>query len=415
MKLCIVSIVSGNYLAYAKVLGASIKLHMPGASFRVLVVDRPSKMIDCAIEESGLEVTYATELGIPDIERIFYKYDILELNTALKPSFLKRMFANGFSHVIYLDPDIQLFAPLDPVLMAMETASITLIPHALKPVLDGNRPSDVDFLRSGTFNLGFIALRDSTQAQEMLDWWESRCLGLGFNDTVFGVFVDQKWIDLVPCYFESVTILRHPGCNVAYWNLHEREIKQTGTHYTVNGESLIFFHFSGIAAQTPQVLSKHQTRHKLVAGTPLAEMVAQYCQALLNAGHASLVKIPYSFGRLNDGTPITSVMRRALCCASEIESNPFDPSSPFQQRLKSCHVTPSSKALIPVENVTSSNLDQKGLRVIAVNIVVRLCVRVLGVAKFTQLLRYTSLLTRESHLSAVLIKEPLDFRHLPRR
>jgi hypothetical protein len=415
MKICIVTIVSGNYLAYAKVLGESVKQNVPEAEFRVLVVDRLTSDIDIAAKESGLNLTYAAELGISDIERIAYKYDIMELNTALKPTFLKRAFADGFTHVIYLDPDIQLFAPMTPVFEAMECANITLIPHALRPVLDGMRPSDVDFLRAGTFNLGFIALHSGDQTREMLDWWESRCLGLGFNDTTFGTFVDQKWIDLVPCYFQSVNILRHPGCNVAYWNLHEREISWAGGCYTVNGEQLVFFHFSGVIADRPQELSKHQTRHMLTHGSPLAGIVARYCQSLLDAGHASLSKIPYSFGRLDDGTVITSVMRRALCCFNEAEASPFNPSSQLQRRLWVCNITPTAKISGRQGIITTHNFNESDLRVKAVNTIIRILARLIGINRTFQLLRYASLLTREMHFSAVLMKEPLDLRHISRR
>ena len=415
MKLCIVTIVSGNYLAYATVLGQSIRAYAPEAEFRVLVVDRPSKHIDLAAKKSGLQVTYAEELGIPDIERIAYKYDIVELNTALKPTFLKRAFVDGFTHVIYLDPDIQLFAPITPILESMESANITLTPHALHPVLDGMRPSDIDFLRAGTFNLGFIALRNGEQTSEMLDWWESRCLDFGFNDTTFGTFVDQKWVDLLPCYFESVKVLRHPGCNAANWNLHERKIYWAGDHYTANGEQLVFFHFSGIVPDKPEELSKNQTRHKLTHGTPLADIVARYCQSLLDAGHATLSKIPYSFGRLDDGTPITPIMRRALCCISDIELSPFSHSSKMQRRFMDHHITPHSKATVRTGNVTTYNFDQNDPRVRVVNAIVRITARVIGVERLIQLLRYTSLLTREAHLPAVLMNEPLKLKHISRR
>lgn len=415
MKLCIVTIVSGNYLAYAKVLSESVRQNAPEAEFRVLVVDRPSSDIDIAAKESGLHLTYATELGILDIERIAYKYDIMELNTALKPTFLKRAFSDGFTHVIYLDPDIQLFAPITPVYEAMEGANITLIPHALRPVLDGMRPSDVDFLRAGTFNLGFIALRSGDQTREMLDWWESRCLGLGFNDTSFGTFVDQKWIDLVPCYFQSVNILRHPGCNVAYWNLHEREIGWADGRYTVNGEQLVFFHFSGVTADRPQELSKHQTRHMLTNGTPLADIVARYCRSLLDGGHAYFSKIPYSFGRLDDGVVITSVMRRALCCFKVAEVSPFNSSSQLQRRLRVCNITQTAKISGHQGNITTHNFDQSDLRVKAVNTIIRVLARLIGINRTFQLLRYASLLTREMHFSAVLMKEPLDFKHTSKR
>jgi hypothetical protein len=77
----------------------------------------------------------------------------------------------------------------------------------------------------------------------------------GFNDVPFGTFVDQKWIDLVPAFFDKVCILKHPGCNIAYWNLHERTLSQGKDAILVNNQPLCFFHFSGVKASKPDVLS----------------------------------------------------------------------------------------------------------------------------------------------------------------
>src|SRR5690606_14014861 len=145
VSLCFATIVAPNYFAYARVLAESIARWRPDAQLRVLVVSRPDPA-DAALAQ-GLQLVYSTALGPPDFEQIAYKYDVVELNTALKPSFLKRLFAEGFGQVVYLDPDIRLHAPLEPLTEALATAQIVLIPHSQAPVMDGARPSDIDFLR----------------------------------------------------------------------------------------------------------------------------------------------------------------------------------------------------------------------------------------------------------------------------
>src|SRR5208282_3977814 len=91
-----------------------------------------------------------------------------------------------------------------------------------------------------------VAVTNSDEAHKFLSWWEHRCLTLGYVDRQNGLFVDQKWIDFVPCYFNSVLVLKHPGCNMAYWNLHERTLEKVGETWIVNNsEPLIFYHFSG--------------------------------------------------------------------------------------------------------------------------------------------------------------------------
>jgi hypothetical protein len=415
LKNCAVTIVSGNYLAYARVLGASLATTEPNFDFRVLIVDRKTPALLDAVRESGLDASFAEDLNLPDAERLFYKYDIVELNTALKPTFLKQTFALGYQHVLYLDPDIRVYAPLTPVLDALSEASIVLTPHALNPVMDGLRPSDVDFLRTGVYNLGFIGLKASDQTKSMLDWWESRCLGLGFNDTAFGIFVDQKWINLVPCYFSSVYILRHPGCNVAYWNLHERQIEdRDDKHYLVNGSDLIYFHFSGVVPSNPLILSKHQTRHSLQAASALSSLVTDYCQSLNDLGHHQYAAFKYGFGSLDDGTHITPTMRRALLVVPYEEQQPFKSNSRLQQELVSVGITvPKSSA--PSRSINTMTFDAETLEVRMANRMLRVVKRILGVERLLALLRYAALMTRESHLPAVLLKQPLRLSHKTRR
>lgn len=412
LTVCVTTIVAANYLAYAKVLAASLGRYGT-APLRVLIVDRPTPEVVAAVRDSGLDCVYAQDLGLADFERIAYKYDILELSTALKPTFLKRMLAEGFERVVYLDPDIELHAPLQPVLAALDSAEIVLTPHALQPVMDGMRPSDIDFLRAGSFNLGFIAVRRGADSTALLDWWESRCLSYGFADPGHGTFVDQKWMDLAPSFFTSVHVLRHPGCNVAYWNLHERQLTREGTHTLVNGGPLCFFHFSGVQMNAPGALSKHQTRHRLEPGSELARLVTSYRASLAAAGHMTFSTVRYTFGTLDDGRPIGATMRRALVSSALTDATPFSADSVMQRELRAAGITADGGSGPSV--VDTKNFDQDGWQVGLVNRLVRLLARTIGVERVLRLARYGALLTRESHLASVLLSRPLDFVHRLRR
>ena len=413
MKNCIVSIVSGNYLAYARVLAESLYSTNQNFEFKVLIVDKKNAETEQAVSESGLDVMYADDLLLPDLARLCYKYDIVELNTALKPTFLKKILSMGYDNVIYLDPDIQIFSALLPVMEALEFSNIVLTPHALSATMDGMRPSDVDFLRGGAYNLGFIALKNSIEAYAMLNWWEERCLGMGFNDQVFGIFVDQKWIDLVPCYFSNVGILRHPGCNVAYWNLHERTLNKKNNFIFVGDQPLIFFHFSGIVPDDPSIVSRHQNRHQLEQGSSLHELIKTYCGSLKRLGHAKYSEISYGFAKLSDGTQITPTMRRALLVMDFQENEPFNTSSLLQRQLAAAGLSMrkqrSDKAL------NTLTFDPKNFKVRLANLLIRLTYKLIGLDRLIDILRYLSLLMRESHLAAVLLDKPFDLAHRLRR
>jgi hypothetical protein len=413
VKSCFATIVSPNYLAYARVLRDCLAVHAPEAQFYVLVVGRDEPATRAAVAQAGLPVVFAAELGLAGFEQLAYKFDIVELNTALKPSFLKWLFARGFEQVVYLDPDICLYQAPTPVMDALRKGEIVLIPHSLAPVMDGLRPSDIDFLRTGAYNLGFIALRHGPESLALLDWWEQRCLSHGFNDPGFGTFVDQKWLDLAPSYFGEVHILKHAGCNVAYWNLHQRRLADGASGLLVNDAPLVFFHFSGVDTTAPALLSRHQNRHVPAPGSVLAELVQDYCARLLAAGHAQWSRLPYGFGVLDDGTPITPLMRRAACVPSMDTRSPFDPTSPLQRSLREAGLHPRTRTR--QASVTTLNFDPVQPQVVRVNFLIRVLARIIGATRVEAMIRYATFVGWGANLSAVLLNRPFELRHIDQR
>lgn len=414
VKPCFATIVSPNYLAYARVLRDSLALHAPDAQFHVLVVGRDDAATRAAVAKAGLPAIFAAELGLEGFEQLAYKFDIVEFNTALKPSFLKWLFARGFEQVVYLDPDISLYQAPKPITDALDGAEIVLIPHSRAPVMDGLRPSDIDFLRTGAYNLGFIALRRGRESFALLDWWEDRCLSHGFNDPGFGTFVDQKWLDLAPSYFDSVHILKHPGCNVAYWNLHERHLSRDVSGLRVDDAPLVFFHFSGVDANAPTLLSRHQNRHVPAPGSVLQELVREYCARLLQAGHAEWSGLAYGFSSLDDGTPITPLMRRAACAATIDARTPFNPASPLQRELRAAGLVPQVRPSRQPQ-ITTMNFDASEPRVVRVNFLIRVLARIIGAARVEAMIRYATFLGWGPNLGAVLLDRPFELRHIDQR
>jgi hypothetical protein len=59
--------------------------------------------------------------------------------------------------------------------------------------------------------------------------------------------------------------------------------------------------------------------------------------------------------------------------------------------------------------------DAETLEVRMANRMLRVVKRILGVERLLALLRYAALMTRESHLPAVLLKQPLRLSHKTRR
>lgn len=319
------TIISKNYLAYARVLTNSLLKHHPNAKMYVLLTDKLDGCFDP--QKEMFKYVAIAELGIPNLESFCFKYNIVELNTAVKPYFLRYLFLKtGAKKIIFLDPDILITNPLNELSEILDKNSIILTPHITQPINDSWEPTEKTFLLSGTYNLGFIGLRKSETSKKFLDWWAERLYDSCLNRTEEGLFVDQKPIDLVPGFFEDTYILREPNYNVAYWNLQEREISLKNGTYLVNGKPLIFYHFSGFIPEYPRQISKFQNRFALKDFTCLPKLIYEYKTLLYEHGYKTSKRWPYAFGHFDNGTKITEEMRRIYYSNHHKKKfgNPFD-------------------------------------------------------------------------------------------
>lgn len=389
------TIVSPNYLAYARTLAASYLAQHPDQQFFVLIVASLRPEDKSVFAGGAFTPVMLTEIGLLDVKAEGMKYDILELNTNVKPSFMKYLIQTyDLEKLVYLDPDIFVYCPLTPVFEALdEGATVTLTPHMTTPVNDTKLPSEQDMLYNGTYNLGFLAVRRCDEASRLLNWWEQRCLEQGFSEGRTGLFVDQKWMNLAPGLFNKVAILRHAGCNMAYWNLHERTVSEDQAGYVVHGangvERLCFFHFSGIVVNNAAVLSKNSNRFSLAQRPDLEPIFRAYKAAVLANKDAAAEAMPYGFDVLTDGTTVTRLARRIYSKhqARWQGQDPFDANGEFAAFAKKLRLV-DGKATPPKTTWKDFNPDDN--RVEMVHRLLKVVLRMLGPNRYELLMRYVA-------------------------
>jgi glycosyltransferase involved in cell wall biosynthesis len=307
------TIIARNYLAHARALARSFSAHHPGERLQVLVIDDLQSAT--GTPEEPFDVISPLELPIE--VRILHEmatcYDVMELSTALKPWLMRLLLSRtGGRPVVYLDPDILVFAPLDEVTTIVDQHPIVLTPHTVTPMpRDGLKPTETEIMASGVYNLGFLAL--GAGSGPFLEWWQERLRIDAIVDHAAMLFTDQRWIDLAVSYFPA-HLLRDPGYNVAYWNADQRSVESREGDYLACGQPLRFFHFSGFDPHKPYLLSKHQgdqPRVLLSQYPAVAELCADYAARLLAEGYDECRKHPYGWGKLADGTVLDQLIRRA--------------------------------------------------------------------------------------------------------
>ena len=290
-SICFFTICSKNFMAYARTLYFALKKQYPDLVFYVALCDDVA-----GLKPQPFEIVELSALNIPDIEGMSKKYNITEFNTAIKPFVFNHLFTKkNHQNVIYLDPDILVIDRFIEVEQAfLDGAEAILTPHILSPA-ENVEVHDQKMLMFGIYNLGFLALHNSDQVRNIVSWWgrklETECV----INVEGGLFVDQKWADLLPAFIENAYVLRHPGYNVAYWNLSQRKVTKTDDSWSVNSKPLRFVHFSGNKLDEPNTFSRHSVEVTTESIGDLKQLLDEYRQLVFDNEHSHYSELEYTF------------------------------------------------------------------------------------------------------------------------
>ncbi|TFY92298.1 hypothetical protein DYL61_17650 [Pseudomonas nabeulensis] len=305
------------YLSKALVLAESL-IKFGQQKLKIYIFDRK---IEIDLPNELADFYWVEEIGLENVLQYAFKYDIVEFSTSLKPWISLNLLAQ-YNKVVFLDPDTCVFNSLEGLWNELDTHDIILTPHYVKPHIDG----DIGMLRFGSFNLGFYAVSNTSEAHRFLQWWNERCLDHCYFETQFGLSTDQKWVSIAPCFFPTLHVSFNLGYNVAFWNSHERVLSSDGRDgYTVNGEfPLIFFHFSSFDEKNPELLSKRAFAGREEKRQDLLE-VSRYYKERLSYFSFIPSNTPYAFDYMNDGKYISPTLRRAYASVMGSIPNGHDP------------------------------------------------------------------------------------------
>jgi glycosyltransferase involved in cell wall biosynthesis len=295
------------------VLARSVRRQHPDVRIDVVVIDADPDR-DTRTDQPFHLLTLA-DIGLDNHlgRRMAGIYDVTEMATAVKAWALDHLVRTSSDPVIYLDPDIQVFAPLDPLAAAALDGGIAVTPHVLVPVpRDGKVVTEATLLAVGMFNLGFIAVGPGAVDSGFLAFWQERLRLDAVRDPERMLFTDQRWADFL--YLFPHVVIDDPGCNVAWWNLWGRRMSRIGGEILVDGRPLRFFHFSGFDPDRPSLLSTMAPGRPrvLLSEQPLvAELCRDYADALAAEEAKEDGAAPYGWSSTELGLELVPHIRRA--------------------------------------------------------------------------------------------------------
>lgn len=302
---------SYSYLNRARVLAKTLKIHHPEWVLWAVLTDKePAGFTFDLAQEDFDGVLTAEDLFGDEAEAWLFGHDVVEACTAVKgKASVELLRQRDCKKLVYFDPDIAVINPMDEVIDLLETYSIVLTPHQSSPEPRTDRwaiqDNEIASLNYGVFNLGFVAIANDPEGRRFAQWWDDRLRDWCHDRLDIGVFVDQKWCNLVPCFFDDVKVLRDPGYNVASWNLSQRKMSydQSGTAL-INGRPLRFYHFTKLGP-VGDVMTQRYARDNI----DIYQLWWWYRQQVLSATAAEIPKGWWYYGTFDNGEKISKPVR----------------------------------------------------------------------------------------------------------
>ena len=305
------SIAGPDTLAQVRVLARAVRARHPGARFVVCltgdVVDRDQ---DQSFETLAPEALGGAELfgGVGAVDG------------GLGPRILRYALAEGADVAVYLDPRIYVYAPLEPVLSLARERGIVLARRLSDLPDDGKRPNEADLLVAGQISPTFVAISKSQHSERFLSWWTRRA------DEATG---PAPWLDLAPALFSGAAFLDDPGCNVSFWNVHERQLERRDDQLLAGGRPLRFFDFTGLEPDRPFWAGESATRIRPIDDPVLAEICGDYSERIRAAGWRPPAREVVAGDRLGNGLPVDGMIRALWADAAAAGDDFGDPASPL--------------------------------------------------------------------------------------
>ncbi|MEH7388269.1 hypothetical protein V7147_23150 [Bacillus sp. JJ1521] len=309
------TVITASHWPKAKLLAASIRRSIPDAKIVICLVERtiPDEL------RGTDEIWLAKDLSnTGDFDKRIFRYKPFEACCSVKPLLLRELMIRfpEENHFVIIDSDIQVFSPFKEIEDLLTKHPIILTPHHLNykapPWLYNYA------LLYGIFNAGLIAANSSETSRRFAEWWIERTHRHAQFDIKKGLFAEQRWLNFCPVLFHAKPI-KHPGYNVASWNLHERNVSRSSQgEFMINGEHLRCFHY-----HNHQELLKRCKEGEFNNNSTLLELVNSYVTALKNLNEVT--RNQWSYGYFENGEEINEETRKIYGKNIGYEKLPMSP------------------------------------------------------------------------------------------
>lgn len=397
---CAFTICTKSYVGYVSALKDSIKKYTDDIDFFIIVADEIDSEVDIP-ENVFVAKSLLKSISEEKWLEYTFKYNLTEFCTCIKPSSFLYFFNNGYERVCYFDPDLYFFDNPNVIYNYLNKYMVIVTPHCVNMEITERKDSaEFDARISGIFNFGFLGLSNTTKTNDFLKWWHNRLDDKCFFDSMNFLCTDQKWGDLLPCYFNSdeLYISRNMGWNLAPWNFFEREIIcKDGIWFVKNRynndalEKVLFAHYSGYDYKKMldgKIIQKND--HNGAVYSDIEPFEHFYIKVLCNIKDVFLKYIdqPYSYNFFSNGRKIEKMHRRlyhsAILQGIDV-GNPFCcENKKFYKRIDELLMYSNSNSDNFSDVINSAGIGRK---LTIINRLMRILYKIIGYEKYLSVLK----------------------------
>jgi len=254
-----------GYINQGKYSILSAKQNNPDHTIILLTDYFDEKLADIQLSPKDLDLSEDHWLLVGRIALIEFAIKNLKYNTA-----------------IFIDGDTYSYNSFQDLQIETENHSLVIIPHITEPLPEDNFfPQNRIISFAGNYNTGVWSA--SEKGLSFLSWWKNQTKKYPVTMPEVGLIAEQGWLRFAPDFNDNVKIFRHPGYNVAYWNIKQRFLEKVKDTYYINGQKLCIMHFSGLNKNiNPAYMSKFQNRFTLETSDIAFELYSLYYDLIWN-------------------------------------------------------------------------------------------------------------------------------------
>lgn len=290
-----------NYLIRGLALYASLKKHGGEFHMDILCLDD-----ECAKSLQQLSLPECRIIPLQDLETADAGLlaakagkTIIDYSFTLKPSLLGYLLPQipEGEFLTYMDSDLYFYANPEPLYEELQSGSIGIIPHRFPKHLEHMN-------RHGIYNAGWVSFRNDDQGRMCVRWWRECCLEWCYDRCENDRYADQTYLDDWPQRFKSTVVIQHLGANVAPWNVGQYQVAMQDSTVTINGQSLVFYHFHALRRCTGHLFDSQLSKYGVDVTDELRRHVYKpYLDELYIAGQRTPPLISKEAASLGDAVP----------------------------------------------------------------------------------------------------------------